>query len=124
MPLPQEKSSTSEVRRSLRETEFAEAKPMSVIVDFSMYPLDKGESLSPYVARSIRIIQESGLPYEFRSMGTSIEGEWEEVMAVVNRCFETMRQDCNRVVLALKADYRKGPSGRMQRKIESVQEKL
>ena len=61
---------------------------MSVIVDFSMYPLDKGESLSPYVARSIRIIQESGLPYEFRSMGTSIEGEWEEVMAVVNRCFE------------------------------------
>ena len=97
---------------------------MSVIVDFSMYTLDKGESLSPYVARSIKIIQESGLPYEFRSMGTSIEGEWEEVMAVVNRCFETMRQDCNRVVLSLKADYRKGPSGRMQRKIQSVQEKL
>ena len=97
---------------------------MSVIVDFSIYPLDKGESLSPYVARSIKIIQESGLPYEFRSMGTSIEGEWEEVMAVVNRCFETMRQDCNRVVVSLKADYRKGPSGRMQRKIESVKEKL
>jgi len=47
---------------------------MSVILDFSMYPLDKGESLSPYVARSIKIIQESGLPYEFRSMGTSVEG--------------------------------------------------
>jgi uncharacterized protein (TIGR00106 family) len=89
-----------------------------------MYPLDKGESLSPYVARSIKIIRESGLPYEFRSMGTSIEGEWEEVMAVVDRCFEAMRQDCNRVVLALKADYRQGPSGRMQRKVQSVQEKL
>ncbi len=97
---------------------------MSVIVDFSMYPLDKGESLSPYVARSINIIQESGLPYEFRSMGTSIEGEWEEVMAVVRRCFEAMRQDCNRVVLSLKADYRIGPAGRMQRKIESVKAKL
>jgi uncharacterized protein (TIGR00106 family) len=97
---------------------------MSVIVDFSMYPLDKGESLSPYVARSIKIIQESGLPYEFRSMGTSIEGEWEEVMAVVNRCFEAMRRDCSRVVLSLKADYRKGPAGRMQRKVESVKEKL
>jgi uncharacterized protein YqgV (UPF0045/DUF77 family) len=35
-----------------------------------------------------------------------------------------MRQDCNRVVLSLKADYRKGPAGRMQRKIESVKEKL
>jgi uncharacterized protein (TIGR00106 family) len=97
---------------------------MSVIVDFSLFPLDKGESLSPYVARSIRIIQESGLPYEFRAMGTSIEGEWEEVMAVVNRCVETMQQDCNRIVLNLKADFRKGPSGRLQRKVESVKEKL
>lgn len=97
---------------------------MSVILDFSMYPLDKGESLSPYVARSIRIIKESGLPYEFRSMGTSIEGEWEEVMDVVQRCFETMRRDCNRVVLSLKADYRQGPGGRMQRKVQSVEEKL
>ena len=97
---------------------------MSVILDFSMYPLDKGESLSPYVARSIRIIKESGLPYEFRSMGTSIEGEWGEVMDVVQRCFETMRRDCNRVVLSLKADYRQGPGGRMQRKVQSVEEKL
>jgi uncharacterized protein (TIGR00106 family) len=97
---------------------------VSVILDFSMYPLDKGESLSPYVARSIRIIKESGLPYEFRSMGTSIEGEWEEVMEVVKRCFEAMRRDCNRVVLSLKADYRQGPGGRMQRKIQSVEEKL
>ena len=97
---------------------------MSVIVDFSLFPLDKGESLSPYVARSIKIIQESGLPYEFRAMGTSIEGEWEEVMAVVNRCVETMQQDCNRIVLNLKADFRKGPSGRLQRKVESVKEKL
>jgi uncharacterized protein (TIGR00106 family) len=76
------------------------------------------------VARSIRIIKESGLPYEFRSMGTSIEGEWEEVMEVVKRCFEAMRRDCNRVVLSLKADYRQGPGGRMQRKIQSVEEKL
>jgi uncharacterized protein (TIGR00106 family) len=97
---------------------------MSVILDFSMYPLDKGESLSNYVARSIKIIQESGLPYEFRSMGTSIEGEWEEVLGVVQRCFEAMRADCSRVVLSLKADYRKGPGGRMQRKVQSVEEKL
>jgi uncharacterized protein (TIGR00106 family) len=97
---------------------------MSVIVDFSIFPLDKGESLSAYVARSIKIIEESGLPYDFRAMGTSIEGEWDEVMAVVSRCFEAMRHDCRRISLSLKADYRKGPSGRLQRKIESVKEKL
>jgi uncharacterized protein (TIGR00106 family) len=97
---------------------------MSVIVDFSIFPVDKGESLSPYVARSIKIIQESGLPYEFRAMGTSIEGEWDEVMAVVTRCFDAMRRNCNRVSLSLKADYRRGPGGRIQRKVESVKEKL
>jgi len=97
---------------------------MSVIVDFSLFPLDKGESLSAYVARSIKIIEESGLPYDFRAMGTSIEGEWDEVMAVVSRCFEVMRQDCQRISLSLKADYRRGPSGRLQRKIESVKKKL
>ena len=97
---------------------------MSVIVDFSLFPLDKGESLSAYVARSIKIIEESGLPYDFRAMGTSIEGEWDEVMAVVSRCFEAMRRDCRRISLSLKADYRKGPSGRLQRKVASVKEKL
>jgi len=97
---------------------------MSVIVDFSLFPLDKGESLSPYVARSLRIIRESGLPHDFRAMGTSIEGEWDEVLEVVRRCVEAMRADCNRVVLTLKADIRRGPGGRLQRKVESVHEKL
>jgi uncharacterized protein (TIGR00106 family) len=97
---------------------------MSVIVDFSLFPLDKGESLSPYVARSIKIIRDSGLPYEFRAMGTSIEGEWDEVMAVVHRCFEAMRADCGRVSLSLKADYREGPAGRIEGKVASVMEKL
>ncbi len=97
---------------------------MSVIVDFSLFPLDKGESLSPYVARSIKIIRDSGLPYEFRAMGTSIEGEWEEVMAVVSRCFEAMRADCGRISLSLKADFREGPAGRLERKVASVLEKL
>lgn len=97
---------------------------MSVIVDFSLFPLDKGESLSPYVARSIAIIRDSGLPYDFRAMGTSIEGEWHEVMAVVTRCVEAMAVDCGRLSLSLKADIRRGPGGRLKSKIDSVMEKL
>ena len=97
---------------------------MSVIINFSIFPLDKGESLSNYVARAIKIIDESGLPYELTSMGTSIEGEWAEVMAVVDKCFEAIEKDCNRVYLALKADYRKGPVGRIKGKVESVKRKL
>ena len=97
---------------------------MSVIINFSIFPLDKGESLSSYVARAIKIIDESGLPYELTAMGTSIEGEWSEVMDVVDRCFQALEKDCHRVYLALKADYRKGPAGRLKSKVESVKQKL
>ena len=61
---------------------------MSVIVEFSIFPMDKGESLSPYVARALNVIQESGLAYELNPMGTCVEGEWSEVMALVDRCFQ------------------------------------
>ena len=97
---------------------------MSVIVEFSIFPLDKGESLSPYVARALNKIEESGLPYELNPMGTCVEGEWNEVMALVDQCFQALKKDCRRVSLALKADYREGPSGRLKSKVESVKEKL
>ena len=97
---------------------------MSTIVEFSIFPLDKGESLSPYVARALKLIQDSGLPYELNPMGTCVEGDWNDVMALVNRCFEALEKDCNRITLSLKADYRKGPAGRMKSKVVSVREKL
>ena len=97
---------------------------MSVIVEFSIFPIDKGESLSPYVARALNVIRDSGLAYELNPMGTCVEGEWKEVMALVDRCFEELEKDCNRINLSLKADYRRGPAGRMKSKVKSVQEKL
>jgi uncharacterized protein YqgV (UPF0045/DUF77 family) len=57
-------------------------------------------------------------------MGTCVEGDWNDVMALVNRCFEALEKDCNRITLSLKADYRKGPAGRMKSKVVSVREKL
>ncbi len=95
-----------------------------ILLEFSMTPLDKGESVSKYVARSIDIIDKSGFPYKMGPMGTCIEGEWDEVFSVVKKCFEVMSQDCNRISIYIKADYRKGKSGRLDSKIKSVEEKL
>lgn len=97
---------------------------MSVIIDFAIFPMDKGESLSPFVARAVKIINESGLPHQLHPMGSCIEGEWEEVMAVVDKCFKELKKDCGRINVNFKADYRKGESGRMKRKIASVESKL
>jgi uncharacterized protein (TIGR00106 family) len=93
---------------------------VSVIVDFSIFPVDKGESVRAYVSRAVKIIKESGLPHKLGPMGTCVEGEWNEVMALVGRCFEALKKDCNRVYMTIKVDYRKGSSGRMEGKIQSI----
>jgi len=89
-----------------------------------MTPLDKGESVSKYVARSLEIIDKSGLDYKLGPMGTCVEGNFEEVMAVVKKCFEKMKQDCNRIIGTIKFDYRKNRKGALTSKIKSVEEKV
>ena len=95
-----------------------------VLLEFSMTPLGKGESVSPYVARSLEIIANSGLDYRLNAMGTIVEGEIDEVLAVMKQCFDIMSGDCDRVTCSAKLDYRKGYSGRLDSKVQSVQEKL
>ncbi len=97
---------------------------MSVIVNFSIFPVGKGESVSPQVARALSIVKNSGVAYELNPMGTCIEGKWDEVMDVVNRCFREFEKDCSRIYLTMTADYRQGPESRMRSKIQSVEEKL
>ena len=97
---------------------------MSVLIHFSMFPTDKGTSVSPYVAKSIRIIRESGLPYKLGPMSTALEGEWEEAIAVVEKCFQELKKDCSRVYMTLQMDYRAGAVNRIEGKIKSVEEKL
>src|SRR3990172_6325290 len=95
-----------------------------VLLEFAMSPLDKGVSLSPYVARSLDIIDRSGLPYQLTPMGTILEGEWEEVMAVVTACYKRMSQDCDRISTSMRIDYRAAKSGRLKSKVEAVEGEL
>lgn len=95
-----------------------------VLLEFSMSPLTAGESVSQYVSRSLEIIDLSGLAYKLNPMGTVIEGPWHEVMTVVKACLDRMRQDCDRISTIVKIDYRRGKTGRLASKVESVQEKL
>src|SRR5687768_15556460 len=92
-----------------------------VLLEFSMAPMGKGDSVAPYVARCLEIIAASGLDYELHSMGTILEGDWEQVLAVVTKCFEALKPDCERISCTMKVDYRKGHKGRLKKKVESVQ---
>ncbi|MEE9542223.1 MAG: thiamine-binding protein, partial [Thermodesulfobacteriota bacterium] len=52
-------------------------------MEFTIMPVGKGVSLSEDVAKAIRIVAESGLPHENNAMGTVVEGEWDELTALV-----------------------------------------
>jgi len=95
-----------------------------VLLEFSMSPLGQGESVGKYVARSLDIIDKSGVNYRLNPMGTVLEGDWDEVFSVVKRCFEEMRRDCNRVTAVIKVDYRRGRKGRLTAKVATIEETL
>lgn len=93
---------------------------MSVIAELSIFPVGAGVSLSPFVAKAVDVIRQSGLPYQLGPMGTCIEGQWPEVMDVVTRCFDALKADHDRVYLTLKADWRAGREGGLASKTEAV----
>lgn len=95
-----------------------------ILLEFSMSPLGKGESVGKYVARSLDIIDQSDVEYRLNPMGTVLEGDWDRVFGVVKRCFETMKKDCNRISVSIKVDYRKGQRNRLTSKISSVEKRL
>ncbi len=93
------------------------------LMEFSMIPLDKGPSFSDYVARILTIIDQSGLDYRLNPMGTVVEGEWEELLTLLTRCFLDLEKDSSRISLQVKFDYRKGSEPRMKSKVRSVLDK-
>jgi uncharacterized protein (TIGR00106 family) len=95
-----------------------------VLLEFSIFPLDKGGSVSEYVARCIDLIDRSGLDYRVNAMGTVLEGGYDDVMEVVRQCFEALAVDCHRIECSIKLDYRREGTHRLDGKIASVEKKL
>ena len=99
---------------------------MSVLLEFSMFPTDKGESVSVFVSKVIRMIADSGVSYRLTAMGTVVEtATLAEALALVQKSYEVLdAQGCNRIYSSMKIDIRKGKEDRLTGKIQSVREKI
>ncbi len=97
---------------------------MSCLVDFSMSPIDKGESVSQYVARILDVVDNSGIPYKLHAMGTTLEGDFDTCIKVISDCYECMSQDCQRISCSIKIDSRVGQTDRLSGKISSIEAHL
>lgn len=97
-----------------------------MIVAFSLSPSsgDDTGGVHEAVAEAVRVVRASGLPNETNAMFTNIEGEWEEVMAVVKQAVDAVAAASPRVSLVLKADIRPGYTGQLSAKVQRVEDVL
>jgi uncharacterized protein (TIGR00106 family) len=95
-----------------------------MIANFSVVPIGKGNSLSSQVAEVLKIVDESGINYKLHSMGTILEGDWDEILRLIKKCHERTLEDSDRVLTTITIDDRKGKSGRIVGKVQSVEGKL
>jgi len=95
-----------------------------MLASFSVLPVGVGEALSEHIARILAIIDESGLDYRLGAMQTTVEGEPDEVIALIMKCHRAMRDAAPRVITSITLDDREGAEGRLTGKVEDVERVL
>lgn len=96
-----------------------------MIVAFSVSPsggdaVGADGGMSAAVAAAVKVVRESGLPHQTTAMFTYVEGEWDEVMAVVKSATDAVTRLAPRVGLVLKADIRPGHTDELTGKVARV----
>ena len=95
-----------------------------MLAAFSITPLGGDESVGAAVAEAVRLVRQSGLPNETNAMFTNVEGDWDEVMALIKACVDRVSESAPRVSLVIKVDHRPGVTGALRHKVESVERHL
>lgn len=98
---------------------------MSVLMEFAMFPTDKGESVSEYVSKILLLIKESGYSYKLTAMGTIVETESvDEALQLLSKAYKAIEEYSNRIYCTAKFDIRKGKTNRLEGKINSIKNKI
>jgi uncharacterized protein (TIGR00106 family) len=91
-----------------------------MIAAFSITPIGIGDSVSESVADAVRLVRESGLPNETNAMFTNVEGEWDDVMALLKACIDKVAESAPRVSVVVKIDHRPGVTDGLHGKVAAV----
>jgi len=95
-----------------------------MLVEFSIIPIGRGNSIGDEIAKVLKIVDSSGLPYKVNPMGTVVEGEWSSVMRLIKKCHDAVMKSGERVITTISIDDRKGKPNRIEEKIKSVERRL
>lgn len=91
-----------------------------MLLEFSIVPVGK-KSIRNDVAEALKIIDASGLPYQLTPTSTIIEGDWQQVMRVVQQCHERIRKDNDYVITSVKIEDEAGAKDELRRNVDAVE---
>lgn len=91
-----------------------------MVVEFSIVPMGVGVGISKPLAKVMRMVDDSGLDYRAGPMCTAIEGDWSQVIPLIERCHRAMLRESPRVITTIKIDDRRGATNRLVGKVASV----
>jgi uncharacterized protein (TIGR00106 family) len=98
---------------------------MKVIADLCVVPIGVGVSMGKYIAACEEILEKTGLKTQLHAYGTNIEGEWDQVMAALKKCHETLHEmGVPRINTTMKLGTRVDRDQTMEDKVRSVREKM
>jgi uncharacterized protein (TIGR00106 family) len=95
-----------------------------MLFEFNVIPVNAEVSMSDEIAKVLEIVDRSGLRYKLTPAGTCVEGEWGEVMDLIHRCHQRIREDTSHVVLFIKVEDEAGADNKLVTNITSVEEKV
>jgi len=96
-----------------------------MLVEFNIVPVGTGESMGDVIAGVLKVVDNSGLPYRAHSMGTVIEGSWEECMGLIKKCHDEVIKKAPRLFSSINIDLRPSkPLDRLNEKLKSVEKRL
>lgn len=95
-----------------------------MLFELSIIPVGGSTHLSGELAKALQLVDTSGLPYQLTPSGTCIEGEWDEVMALIRQCHERMRKTSSHVITMIKIEDDEGERHKLTRNVASVEEKV
>ncbi|WP_421920926.1 MTH1187 family thiamine-binding protein [Marinifilum sp.] len=98
---------------------------MSVLIEFAIFPTDKGDSVSSEVSKVIDLIRKSGCNYQLTAMGTLIETDtMPEALDIVNKSHDILSENSNRIYCSMNIDSQKGKSNRLKTKVKAIEGKI
>jgi len=95
-----------------------------MLVEFSIIPVGAGSSIGEHLAKVLKLVDESKLPYKVNPMGTVVEGQWDEVMKLVRKCHDAVMKGGERAITTIAVDDRKDKPNRLEEKVKSIERRL